>query len=68
MTYVIKNTLRSNWQGAYRDWKGLQTAQVLTACRRLERSGYLVEVPTSYAIMKCWDATDAGRRHVGVVL
>ncbi|MEN5083693.1 hypothetical protein ABE438_14515 [Bosea sp. TWI1241] len=68
MTYVIKNTLQMNWKGAYRDWKGLRTAQVLAACRRLEQRGYLTEVPSSYAVQKCWDATDTGRRHVGVAL
>lgn len=60
MTYVIRNCLTMDRTG--RDWRGLETKQVLAACRRLQRLGYVEEAPTSYAIQKCWRITEAGRQ------
>ncbi|MFA6966079.1 hypothetical protein [Bosea sp. (in: a-proteobacteria)] len=59
MTYVIRNCLTMDRVG--RDWRGISTDQVLSACRRLQRLGHVEEAPTSYVVQKCWRATDAGR-------
>lgn len=57
MTCVIRNTLVMD-----RTWlPSLRTNHVLRACRRLEKSGYVAELASSYAVQKCWSVTSAGR-------
>lgn len=58
-TYVIRNHL--DWPGKPLHRRGLKTAQVLRACRRLQHRGLLYETSSSYLVMKCWALTDAGR-------
>lgn len=49
MTYVIRNSLQMDGVGNF------ETRDVLTVCRRLERTGKVKSVHTSYAVMLCWD-------------
>lgn len=57
-TYVIRNHL--DWPGKPLHRRGLKTAQVLRACRRLQKQGLVHETSSSYLVMKCWALTAAG--------
>jgi len=59
VTYVIRNVL--DWPSRPLHRSGIQTSHVLTACRRLERRGHAEEARSSYAVMKTWRITAAGR-------
>ncbi|MBS7545068.1 hypothetical protein [Ancylobacter oerskovii] len=58
-TYVIRNML--SWSNRPNFTPGLRTSDVLRSCRRLEKRGHVVEVPSVYAVMKEWAVTEAGR-------
>lgn len=60
VTYVIRNTLVMRSYGFHFS-SILKTREVRLACRRLQNRGLVAEAPTSYAVMKCWKITDAGR-------
>lgn len=56
-TYVLRNRI-SRQSGASK----LTTAQVLRACRRLEKAGLIHQYRNSgYAVMLVWEITPAGR-------
>lgn len=65
MTYVLRNRLDQPGRPLYRS--GLTTAQVLQACRRLERLGFVRTTRTVYAVQKCWVITDAGRARLATL-
>lgn len=64
VTYVLRNHL--DWPDRpFGDWSGLTTDRVLRGCRRLEKRGLIKEARSAYAVMKCWEITDAGRTFLG---
>lgn len=50
-TYVVRNKL--DMAGA----KGLRTARVLAAFKRMEKKGIVRRVPSSYAVMISWEVS-----------
>lgn len=58
-TYVLRNML--DWPGEGWHRVGLETSDVLRACRRLEAQGLIEEARSFYAVMKAWSITPAGR-------
>lgn len=65
MTYVIRNILAKGSQRSpgsdLKEWRGITTAHVLTACRRLQRAGELEEEASNYLTQKCWKLSAAAR-------
>lgn len=46
--------------GIFRE-EGIDTPDILRACRRLEQRGYIEQAATSCRVMKVWQLTDEGR-------
>lgn len=50
-TYVVRNWLASRSFG----FKALKTPWVLRQLKRLEKAGKVRRIPSSYAVMICWE-------------
>lgn len=60
-TYVIRNCLDWREKGREGKWLGATTPQVLRICWIAHKRGFVGLAKSSYATMKVWHMTDAGR-------
>ena len=49
MTYVVRNILAME-----HGFRGLKTASILARLKRMERTGKVARVSSSYAVQICW--------------
>ena len=60
-TYVIRNWIHFREMEPDAVWPGVKTSQILAVCKRAEKLGLIEQARTSYAHMKVWKITNAGR-------